>query len=141
MRNRFLLFAVICIGLWCVASCKKFIEQQQQNAIVDLVTKGDWRVTRYINDENRDLTDSLSNYIFHFNKDGTVYGVQFGQQTNGTWSADVGTKSITSAFPAAPYPVTLLNYTWIVTDSYTDSVAAKTMVGAGVNVLSLKKTN
>jgi len=120
-------------------SCKKFIEQQEQNAIVNLVTKGQWRVTGYIDHQKDTLTNDFAGYLFQFNENGTVYGVKFGQQTNGTWSANVSAKSITSNFPTATYPITLLNHTWIITDSYTDSVAAKTAVDSSFNILNLHK--
>ena len=120
-------------------SCKKFIEQQERNAIIDLVTKGQWRVTGYIDHQTDTLTTDFAGYLFQFNENGTVYGVKFGQQTNGTWSADVSKKSITSNFPTAAYPISLLNHTWTITDSYTDSVAAKTPVDSSFNILNLHK--
>jgi hypothetical protein len=120
-------------------SCKKFIEQQEQNYIVALVTKGTWRVTGYYDHKVKNLTDSFAGYAFQFNENNTVYGTRYGQQTNGTWSVDVGNKSITSTFAGASYPVTLLNYTWTITDSYTDSVAAKTPVDSSFNILNLHK--
>ena len=120
-------------------SCKKFIEQQQENYIVNLVTDGTWRITGYYDHQTKNLTDSFAGYSFQFLKNNTVYGVWYGQQTNGTWSVDVGSKSITSNFPTATYPITLLNHTWTVTDSYTDSVAAKTAVDSSFNILNLHK--
>jgi hypothetical protein len=120
-------------------SCKKFIQQQEQNAIVKLVTNGQWKVTGYIDHQTDTLTNDFAGYLFQFNENGTVYGVKFGQQTNGTWAADVSKKSITSNFPTATYPITLLNYTWTITDSYTDSVAAKTPVDSSFNILNLHK--
>jgi hypothetical protein len=120
-------------------SCKKFIQQQEQNALVNIVTKGTWRITGYLDHQVTNLTDSFSGYSFQFNADGTLYTVRFGQQTNGTWSADVGNKTITSNFPTASYPITLLNHTWTITDSYTDSVAAKTAVDSSYNILNLHK--
>ena len=121
-------------------SCKKYIEQQEQNAIVNLVTTGTWRITGYMDHQLVNLTNSFSGYAFQFNKDGTVYGTWNGIQTNGTWSANVNAKSITSDFPTAVYPYTLLNYTWTITDSYTDSVAARTPVdSSSYNILNLRK--
>jgi len=120
-------------------SCKKFIEQQQENYIVNLVTDGTWRITGYYDHQTKNLTDSFSGYSFQFLKNNTVYSVRYGQQTNGTWSVDIGNKSITSNFTNASYPITLLNHTWTVTDSYTDSVAAKTSVDTSFNILNLHK--
>ena len=63
-----------------LASCKKFIEQQEQNAVVKLVTQGTWRVTGYYDHQSVNLTDSFSGYSFQFNDNGTVYGTRYGQQ-------------------------------------------------------------
>src|SRR4030095_12417739 len=101
--------------------------------------KGTWRITGYYEQMTNNLTDSFAGYSFQFNENNTVYGTRYGQQTNGTWSVDVGKKSITSTFTNASYPITLLNYTWTITDSYTDSVAAKTAVGSSFNILNLHK--
>jgi hypothetical protein len=128
--------------LFCLSftpfSCKKFIQQQEENYIVDLVTNGKWQITGY-QDHSVNVTDSFAGYLFQFNKNNTLYGVKFGQQINGTWTVDIGQKSITSNFPSATYPLTLLNHTWIITDSYTDSVAAKTAVDSTFNILNLHK--
>src|SRR5271156_5433743 len=125
--KRSTLYIILFLFLFSITySCKKFIQQQEQNAIVNLVTKGQWRITGYIDHQTDTLTNDFSGYLFQFNENGTVYGILYGQQTSGTWTADVSTKSITSNFPSATYPISLLNHTWTVTDSYTDSVAAKT---------------
>src|ERR1700712_912723 len=108
--KRSTLFFTLVLSLCSISfSCKKFIEQQEQNAIVDLVTKGQWKVTGYIDHQKDRVTGDFDGYLFQFNKNGTVYGVKFGQQTNGTWSANVANKSITSDFPPGSYPITLLN--------------------------------
>ena len=138
--KRSTLYTILLLFFFTISySCKKFIEQQEQNAIVDLVTNGQWRVTGYIDHQTDTLTNDFAGYLFQFNENGTVYGVKFGQQTNGTWSADVSKKSITSNFPTAAYPITLLNHTWTITDSYTDSVAAKTPADSSFNILNLHK--
>lgn len=120
-------------------SCKKYIQQQEQNALENLVTNGTWRVTGYFDHEINNITDSFSGYNFQFNENGTVYGTINGQQTNGTWTASISEKTITSNFPTAPYPLSMLNHTWLITDSYTDSVAAKTAVDTSFNILNLRK--
>ncbi len=139
MKKSPFLTALFLLLLIIPFSCKKYIEQQEQNALVDLVTKGTWRVTGYFDHQKNNITDSFSGYAFQFNENGTVYGIRFGQQTNGTWSANVSNKTITSDFPTATYPISMLNHTWTVTDSYTDSVAAKTAVDSSFNILNLHK--
>ena len=139
MKKSSLIAAMVWILANPLASCKKFIEQQEQNAVVKLVTQGTWRVTGYYDHQSVNLTDSFSGYSFQFNDNGTVYGTRYGQQSNGTYTVDISSKSITSDFPTAPYPVSLLNHTWTITDSYTDSVAAKTPVDSSFNILNLHK--
>ena len=139
MKKSPFLTALFLLLLIIPFSCKKYIEQQEQNALVDLVTKGTWRITGYLDHQTNNITDSFSGYAFQFNENGTVYGIRFGQQTNGTWSANVSNKTITSDFPTATYPISMLNHTWTVTDSYTDSVAAKTAVDSSFNILNLHK--
>jgi hypothetical protein len=134
-----LYIALLLILLTIPFSCKKYIQQQEQNALVNLVTQGTWRVTGYLENDTNNITAGFSGYSFQFNENGTVYGILNQQQTAGTWSADVSTKSITSNFPSAPYPLSMLNYTWTVTDSYPDSVAAKTAVDSAINYLYLHK--
>jgi hypothetical protein len=139
MKQSPLVIAFLLFLLAIPYSCKKFIAQQEQNAIVNLVTKGQWRITGYIDHQIDTLTNDFLGYSFQFNENGTVYAVKFGQQTNGTWSANVSNKSITSNFPSATYPISLLNHTWTITDSYTDSVAAKTPIDSSFNILNLHK--
>jgi hypothetical protein len=139
MKNTTLYTALLFLVFFIPLSCKKYIQQQEQNYIVDLVTKGTWRITGYQDHLTNNITDTFAGYSFQFNKDNTLYGTKYGQQTNGTWAVDISKKSITSNFPSASYPITQLNHTWIITDSYTDSVAAKTAVDSSFNILNLHK--
>ena len=139
MKYSIPIIALLLLLLVFPFSCKKYIQNQEENALVSIVTKGNWRITGYMDHQVKNLTDSFSGYTFQFNENGTLYTVKFGQQTNGTWSADIGNKTITSNFPTATYPITLLNHTWTITDSYTDSVAAKTAVDTSFNILNLHK--
>lgn len=134
-----LYIAFLLILLAVPYSCKKYIQQQEQNALVTLVTQGTWRVTGYLDHDTSNITESFAGYSFQFNENGTVFGILNSQQTSGTWTASVANKSITSNFPSAPYPLNMLNHTWIITDSYPDSVAAKTSVDTSFNILNLHK--
>ena len=104
-----------------------------------MVTNGTWRVTGYYDHQVNNLTDSFAGYSFQFQKNGVVYGVKYGQQTNGTWTTDINALTITSNFTSPPYPLNLLNHVWKVTDSYVDSVAARTDVDSSYNILNLHK--
>jgi len=138
MKKHFLRLLCFCSLLLGPVSCKKFIEQQKMNAMEDIITKGTWRVSRYI-DHQTDVTESFSGYSFQFKTDGTVDGSFGGQTTAGTWVGDVNTRTIQSQFPPADDPLNKLNYTWKITDSYTDSVSANTLADTAFNYLELHK--
>jgi hypothetical protein len=138
MKSPMFRLLISCFLLAGLISCKKFIERQQLNAMEELVTKGTWRVTRYI-DHQTDITDSFAGYSFQFNTNGTVNGINGGQTTAGTWAGDVNARTIQSEFPAAGDPLKKLNYTWKVTDSYADSVSARTLADSVYNYLELHK--
>jgi hypothetical protein len=59
----------------------------------------------------------------------------------GQWSDNIASRTITTNFPSATAPLAYLNEIWTITDSYTDSVAAKSTdtVNHTTNILQLKK--
>ncbi|MFT3936501.1 MAG: hypothetical protein QM726_22935 [Chitinophagaceae bacterium] len=122
-------------------SCKKAIEEQQKNIIIQAITTGHWYVQLYKDSTTADVTTSFSPYEFQFYENGNVEGIKNSQVVStGTWSADMNTYSIISAFPAsANDTLRRLNYTWKITDSGLDYVKAKTPTSIGDNLLNLKK--
>jgi hypothetical protein len=136
MKNR---IAIILIAFLLLSgSCKKYVQQQEQNALVAMITNGSWIVTRYI-ENGTDISSSFSGYVFQFSTNGTVAGTNGSTVVNGTWSGDINTKTITSNFPSAGDPVDKLNAVWKITDSYPDSVAANTTINSTTNILNLHK--
>jgi hypothetical protein len=123
-----------------VLSCKKAIEKQAENAIVQAITTGHWYVEQYKRD-TVDVTGDFFGYEFQFYQNGSVDGLMGTTlKGSGTWSADISSYSITSAFPvAAGDTLTRLNYTWKITDSYVDYVVANTVTANGTNILHLRK--
>jgi len=119
-------------------SCKKYVQQQEQNALVNLITNGTWIVTRYL-ENGSDITSSFSGYVFQFQANGIVSGTKGGTSSQGTWSGDINTRTITSDFPSAGSPLDKLNSVWKITDSYSDSVAANTTLDSSFNILNLHK--
>ena len=121
-------------------SCKKAIEEKQKQLILEAMTQGRWYVELY-KDTTSDVTAEFAGYEFQFYEDNNVEAIINGAvKTNGSWSADIGTYSITANFPvSAGDTLRRLNYTWKLTDSYTDYVEAKTTTPSGDNILHLRK--
>jgi hypothetical protein len=135
------LYPVLFLALGTIFfSCKKFIQQQEENQVVSVVTNGVWYVSGY-RQNSSDITASFSGYLFQFNANNTVTGTRNNNSVQGQWSVDINARSITADFPGAGAPLNLLNETWTITDSYTDSVAATSTdtVNHTSNFLQLKK--
>ena len=133
------LYPVLLSGILLV-SCKKFIQNQEQKAVIKDVTNGVWYVSGYEqNDSN--ITAAFSGYLFKFDENNTVTGILNTDSSQGEWLVDVNARTITSDFPGATYPLNQLNETWYITDSYTDSVSATSTdtVSHTSNILQLKK--
>ncbi|MBN8851817.1 MAG: hypothetical protein BGO55_05920 [Sphingobacteriales bacterium 50-39] len=104
-------------------SCKKLIQQQEQQAVLNIITNGNWYVYQYLQGDSN-ITANFSGYLFKFTTYGTVTGTKGGVSSTGTWSADINARTITSNFPSAGPPVSLLNGIWKIKDSGTDFVLA-----------------
>ena len=133
------LYPVLLTGILLV-SCKKFIQNQEQKAVIQDVTNGLWYVTGYVQNDS-DITAAFTGYVFKFDQNNTVTGILGTDSVHGEWLVDVNARTITSDFPTGGYPLSQLNETWYVTDSYTDSVSAKSTdtIAHTSNFLQLKK--
>jgi hypothetical protein len=121
-------------------SCKKFIEQQEKKAVLNIITNGQWYVSQYQQNDS-DITAAFSGYLFKFDENGIVTGSKDGVSQKGLWVTDVGARTVTASFLTAGPPISLLNETWKITDSYTDRVVAHSTdtVNSTSNILQLRK--
>ena len=138
MKRLYLVPVLLTIAL--SFSCKKFIQQQEEKAIMSIITNGYWHVEQYSqNDSN--ITASFSGYLFKFDAGGTVTGTKDNVSQAGTWAPNVDARTISSNFPSAAPPVSLLNGLWKIKDSGSDFVLATytdTVLHTS-NILRLKK--
>ena len=128
-----------CVFLICF-SCKKYVQQQEQKEALSIMTDGEWYVSGYLQNDS-DITASFSGYLFKFDADNTLTATNGTFSTTGQWSDNIAALTITTNFPGASTPLVKLNETWKITDSYTDSVAAKSTdtLTHTSNILQLKK--
>jgi hypothetical protein len=119
-------------------SCKKFVQQQEQNVLVSMITNGVWYVQKYVQDTT-DISSSFSGYTFQFRSDGTVTGMNGAISITGTWSGDITTETITSKFPASSGVLNDLDGSWKITDSSPTYVVANDTANSVKNNLRLQK--
>ena len=134
------LYPVIGAVLVLFLSCKKFIQQQEEKAIEADVTNGYWYVSGY-EQNGSNITASFSGYLFKFDANNTVTALYNSDSVQGDWAVDIAALTITADFPGAAAPLVNLNETWLITDSYTDSVSATSTdtISHTSNILQLKK--
>ncbi|MHA4808179.1 hypothetical protein ACX0G9_08725 [Flavitalea flava] len=133
-------FAILLAYTTFTPSCKKYIEQQEKKAALAIITNGLWFVAQYQQNDS-DLTPSFSGYLFKFDENGVVTGTKNSVSTKGIWSADISNKSIIADFPSGNDTLKLLNETWKIKDSSSDSVLAKSTdtLNNTNNILKLRK--
>lgn len=120
-------------------ACKKQIQQQEANIIVQAMVSGQWKVTGFTKG-GTDITSDFSPYKFQFKSDYSVDAINNGiVEKTGTWNADANAQTITSNFINAGNTLLLLNGTWKITNSTWTSVQATETVGGEVRTLRLDK--
>jgi hypothetical protein len=135
--NKKLLLVVLLFSLF---SCKKAIQQAQENAIIQAMTTGQWIVTEF-KQNGVDNTNSFSGYSFKYNTDRTVNAIKNSAvETTGTWDANSDNMTISANFNnSANQPLPLLNGIWHIDNTTWTSVNASMTVGTETRLLKLVK--
>ncbi len=99
-------------------SCKKFIEQTYKNALLNIMTDGQWRMNSYT-ENGTDITTQWDGYTFQFysnlNVDAMKNGVVI---STGTWNASTTDTTFSANFPlSANDTLRKLNGSWRWNDS------------------------
>ena len=136
MKLKIYLFSAV-LGI-SIFSCKKLVQQQEQNAAIQIITNGLWYVQTYTNN-GTDISSIFSGYVFQFKQDGTVIGTKDSSSITGTWAASIPNRTITSNFPGAGAPLNKLNSVWKITDSSIDYVVANASISDSTENLRLQK--
>jgi hypothetical protein len=135
MKNIVLVVLVV-VGL---SSCKKLVENVQEDLIVKAMTDGQWRVTVFKRDNN-DVTPGFSPYTFQFRQDKTVEAINNSAiESRGTWNGNAGNRTIASSFNNASATLMLLNGTWQITNNSWTFVEATQTVNNEMRTLRLDK--
>ena len=129
----------IVIAITVLASCHKIIEKKAEDAIMKVMTDGQWVITNFTSN-GTDITTDFSGYSFQFFDDYTVKAMKNGTlEKSGTFQGDFNTMTISSNFPNAVNPLLLLNGTWHVTNTSDTYVIANMTIGTEVRTIRLDK--
>ena len=120
-------------------SCKKYIQQQEQNAVVSIMTSGVWYVYTYSQNDTS-ITSSFKGYTFKFYANGTMDAIKDSAVvSSGTWVGNVSNETINSNFQGATDPLDKLNSLWAITNSGSYFVVANTTINGNKDSLELVK--
>ena len=127
------------LAVTVLASCHKIIQKKEEDAIMKVMTSGQWVVTNFTSNGS-DITTDFSGYSFQFFDDYTVKAMKNGTLNNsGTFNGDVSTLTISANFPNAVSPLLLLNGTWHITNTSDTYVIANMTIGTDVRTIRLDK--
>lgn len=134
--KRCVLFTCMLVALF---SCKKAIENAQEEAVIKAMINGQWSVTKYKKGTS-DVTPDFSSYKFQFHENGKVDAIKNNVlEKTGTWTGDANTFSISSNFSTTVYPLTLLNGIFQISNSGQTFVEASGHINGEHNFIRLDK--
>jgi hypothetical protein len=137
MKKVFIFLGILMLSS-AVFSCKKKVEKKAEDYIIEIMTNGRWYMHNY-KEQGIDHTYEFDGYEFQFYADGKVEGILNNMAKTGTWKGDITNYTITAEFPSAGEPLSKLNNTWKITDSYINAVFAQANFGASLNQIQLVK--
>ncbi len=126
-------------GMVLASGCGKQVEKVQLNALMDLITSGQWKVT-FFKKGTEDVTGTFAPYSFQFKSNETVDAIKNGSvERTGTWQGNATDRTIQSSFGNATAPLGLLNGTWLISKTSTTYVEASQEVNSEKLLLRLDK--
>ena len=121
------------------ASCKKTAEKIGEDLVIQAMTSGQWKVTKFIQSGN-DITSSFSGYKFQYYSNKTVDAILNGTtERTGSWDGNATAMTTWASFPGAPNPISLINGTWNITNNGWTYVEATQTNGSETKTLRLDK--
>jgi hypothetical protein len=128
---------LLCLVL--LASCKKAIEQIQEDLVLKAMTDGQWAITSFtLNGAN--ITSDFSPYRFKYYSNKTVDAINSGTvEKTGTWDGNASTMTTSANFSNAIHPLVLINGNWRITNNSWTFVEATQSVGADTKTMRLDK--
>jgi hypothetical protein len=122
------------------SSCKKTIQNIQEDLVIKAMTDGQWGVTNFVlNGTN--ITADFALYKFkYYNNPKKVDAIKGGTvEMTGQWDGNSGANTTWANFTGAVYPLFLINGTWNITRNSWTYVEATQTSGGDIKVMRLDK--
>lgn len=130
------LFPILLLSI-TLFSCKKTIENIQEDLVLKAMTDGQWKITTFTNNGN---TVDFSTYKFQYYSNKTVDAFNNGiVEKTGTWDGNATTMTTSANFTGAVYPIQLINGNWNITKNSWTYVEATQNIGSDSKFMRLEK--
>jgi len=132
-------FVGIILLTFIFCSCKKTIEKVQEDLVIKAMTDGQWAVTSFIKNGSN-ITSDFTSYKFQYRSDKTVDALKNGTvEITGTWDGNASAMTTYANFNSPPYPITLINGSWLITKNSWTYVEASKTSGSETKTMRLDK--
>lgn len=122
-----------------MTSCKKTIEQIQEDLVIKAMTDGQWKITNFIYNGNNITTD-FDTYRFKYYSNKTVDAINNGNvEKTGNWDGNSSNMTTWANFTGAVHPLVLINGNWQITRNSWTYVEASQTVGSDTKIMRLDK--
>lgn len=129
---------LLVLGL-VICSCKKTIENVQEDLVIKAMTDGQWAVTNFVHNGNN-ITADFSTYKFKYYSNKTVDAIKSGTvEKTGNWDGNASAKTTWASFSSAVHPLILINGTWNITRNSWTYVEATQNAGGETKTMRLDK--
>ncbi|MBL7732009.1 MAG: hypothetical protein JNM88_12585 [Chitinophagaceae bacterium] len=131
--------ALFVLLLTAFSSCKKTVENIQEDLVIKAMTDGYWGVTSFTHN-GTDITASFATYKFKYYSNKTVDALNNNVvEKTGTWDGDANTMTTSANFSSPAYPLSLINGNWQITRNSWTYVEATQTSGSDTKVMRLDK--
>lgn len=137
------LFSVFVFSFFVLAigpSCKKQVEQAQEDLVIAAMTNGKWKISWF--KENGVGISDFDNYEFQYYSNYTVDATNLSVPSTirGNWGGNASTMTTSADFPlSAGNPLIKINGTWKILRNNWVYVEAEQTVGSVVKTMRLDK--
>lgn len=133
----FLLVSMLLIASF--SSCKKTIEQIQEDLVIKAMTDGQWKITNFVHNGNN-ITNDFANYRFKYYSNKTVDALNNGiVEKTGNWDGNSNNMTTWANFTGAVHPLILINGNWQITRNSWTYVEANQTTGSETKIMRLDK--
>ncbi len=130
---------ILIITSLAFTSCKKTVENIQEDLVIKAMTDGEWKITDFTLNSNN-ITADFATYKFKYYSDKTVDAINNGTvEKKGTWDGDAPSRTTSANFTGATQPLSLINGSWYITKNSWTYVEARQTNGSDTKTMRLDK--